>query len=379
MSYAPFITFKRTLLIAVLLALFVFPANASAGRLLATGHDADSHCAGSDPPFGQCHFVNVAVNYVRAAAPSPTKPMLLLDCSSQRFLNVALSRAGVADGHVTMCPSRTPGFRSEPLTTDRYSAIVVGSSTDQLNIGSVSTAPDSLAINSRAAAITGFFNQGGGILAFSGDANADGNPTIPDVYYTFLPIGLGARNVNPPFLLTPVGQSLGFQDSRNGIGTNDDINCCPTHNSFAQPPAGSTVQVAERDLIGAPETLIAEGTIGTKTIVAGPNTAELIAFPSSRRCKRSRRIRIRINQPGGNRISRATIFVNGKRVKRVRQKSFGDKPSISVRVRRLPRRGTARIRVVVRTTNGVTHQKTKKYRMCAKKKRSRKSASNFKL
>ena len=47
-----------------------------------------------------------------------------------------------------------------------------------------------------------------------------------------------------------------------------------------EPPAGSTVQVAERDSIGAPETLIAEGTIGPKTIVAGPTTGQVIAAPS---------------------------------------------------------------------------------------------------
>ena len=374
MSYAPFTTFKRALLIAGLLAMFMLPANASAGRLLATGHDADSHCSLSDPPAGQCHFVNIAIKYVRAVSPTPSKPMLLLDCSSQKFLAGAVSRAGVGGSHVTMCPSSGTAFKREPLTTARYSAIVVGSSTDQLNIGSVATAPDSLAVNSRASDITAFFNQGGGILAFSGDANADGDPTIPDVYYTFLPIGLGARNVNAPFLLTPVGQSLGFQDNRNGIGTSDDINCCPTHNSFVEPPAGSTVQVAERDSIGAPETLIAEGTIGPKTIVAGPTTGQVIAAPSGgKRCRRSRSIRIRIKQPGGNRISWAKIFVNGKRVKRVKRASFGDKASITVKVRRLPRRGTARIKVVVQTTNGVTHRSTKKYRMCAKKKRTKSS------
>jgi hypothetical protein len=371
MSYAPFTMFKRALFAAAIIALFALPANASAGRLLATGHDADSHCGQSDPPPGQCHFVNVAVNYVRAAAPAPTKPMLLLDCSSQRYLSGALTRAGVADGHTTLCPSRGADFRREPLTTSRYSAIVVGSSTDQVNIGSVSTAPDSLAINSRAADITAFFNQGGGVLAFSGDANADGNPAIPDVYYTFLPIGLGARNVEPPFRLTPVGQSLGFQDSRNGIGTNDDINCCPTHNSFQEPPAGSTVQVAERDAGGAPETLIAQGTIGPKTIVAGPNTGQVINTPSSKRCRRSRSIRIRIKQPGSSRISSARILVNGKRVKKLTRKKFGNKRSVSVRVRRLPKRGTARIKVIVKTIDGVKHRTTKKYRMCASKRRAR--------
>jgi hypothetical protein len=52
----------------------LFPATPSAGRLIATGHDADQHCGRADAVTGaheQCHFFEVAVNYVRAGAPDP--------------------------------------------------------------------------------------------------------------------------------------------------------------------------------------------------------------------------------------------------------------------------------------------------------------------
>ncbi len=60
----------------------VLPAAAAqAGRLITTGHDADLHCGGGgiSPFSAQCHFVEVATNYVRGGAPDPTKPVLVLD------------------------------------------------------------------------------------------------------------------------------------------------------------------------------------------------------------------------------------------------------------------------------------------------------------
>ena len=142
MSYAPFKTFKSALLIAALLAMFMLPANASAGRLLATGHDTDSHCSLSRiRPPGQCHFVNIAIKYVRAVSPFAEQARC---CCSTARARSSWPRAGLQSGrsvgsHVTMCPSSGTAFKREPLTTARYSAIVVGSSTDQLNIGSVAT------------------------------------------------------------------------------------------------------------------------------------------------------------------------------------------------------------------------------------------------
>jgi hypothetical protein len=266
------------------LALLVLPtATASAGRLLVTGHDADLHCSSGS----QCHFVEVATSYVRDGAPDPSKPVLVLDRQNLDFI-VALNNAfgeGVVPT-VVMDP-RSPQFASAPLTTDRYSAILIASDYTcggcDLNIPEggegASETPDSDAINARSDDIAAFFNAGGGIYANSGASHGDGNePT--DVYYDFVPLPLGGLPVRGPFCLTSVGASLGFEDqscpdAARRRGTNNDINCCATHNSFEQPDPTTALEVAEIDVAGdgvvssddVPETLVAEGEIRGGEIV----------------------------------------------------------------------------------------------------------------
>jgi hypothetical protein len=356
----------RYALLAAILALLALPAPALAGRIVATGHDADSHCSGYDAPSGQCHFVAVAVNYVRGGAPTPSRPLLLLDCSPSGRIQAALNNAGVGSGtNQVVCPSaNVAAFNAIALTTSSFSAILVGSSGDQTSVA------DSAALNARSGDIASFFNAGGGILAFAGDFNGD-DPADP--YYQFVPIGIGGKSVAPPFKLTPEGQALGFQDSVNGIGTNDDINCCPTHNSFQEPAAGSALQVAERDssVPPAPETLFAEGTISGGTIRKKPTAGSVIKLPSNKKCVSRRKFRIRIRQPGGIKIQTALVFVNGKKVKVLKRKVFRRKRhTAGVNLRGLPR-GTFKVRIVVLTTDGNTLRGTRKYRTCTKKRKSK--------
>jgi hypothetical protein len=364
---------RRALLLALLGFAFCFalmPSQATAGRLVATGHDADSHCSGYDNQ-GQCHFIATAVTYVRAGS---TKPMLYLDCSTTQRVKIAITSAlgaAVANSSNTICPTAA-GFAGEDFS--RYSAIIVGSSLDQINIAGSTTTPDSNAIAARKAAIETFFNNGGGIFALAGDINGDGLPSFPDTYYSFIPIPLGGKSVTSPFRLTPEGQALGFQDSTNGIGTNDDINCCPTHNSFQEPAAGSALQVAERDGANppAPETLFADGTISGGTIVKKPTFGQVVKLPSNRKCVSRRKFRIRIRQPGGIKIQTALVFVNGKRVATVKRKIFKkQRTTAKVNLRGLPA-GTFKVRIVVLTTDGATLKGTRKYKTCAKKRRSTK-------
>lgn len=355
---------------ALALALLA-PASALGGRLVATGHDADSHCSGQDPTSGQCHFVKVAVDYVRGGAPNPARPMLLIDCSTQGWVSRALVNGGVGGGaaNQVICPSTNPaGFAGTAITTSQFSALVVGSSGDQINLGLGTQ--DSDALNARKAEIASFFNAGGGIFALSGGFSGD-DPTDP--YYQFVPIGIGGKQVSSPFRLTPDGQGLGFQDSPNGVGTNDDINCCPTHNSFQEPAAGSALQVAERDssVPPAPETLFAEGTISGGTIVKKPTFKNVVQLPSNRKCVSRRKFRIRIRQPGGIQIQTALVFVNSKRVKTVKRRVFSRRrTTATVNLVGLPR-GTFKIRIVVLTTTGTTLRGTRKYHTCTKKRRSK--------
>ncbi len=350
---------------AAAFACLVLPGSALGGRLVATGHDADSHCSGVDGA-GQCHFVLAAVTYVRGGAPVPSRPMLLVDCSSGGNVAKALANAGAAGGtnEVTCPTANIAAFNAIPLTTQRYSAIIVGSSIDAISVA------DSAALIARKNDIANFFNQGGGIFALAGDSNGD-DPADP--YYQFVPIGIGGKQVASPFRLTPEGQALGFQDSVNGIGTNDDINCCPTHNSFQEPPAGGALKVAERDssVPPAPETLFADGTISGGTIVNKPTFGKVVGLPSNRKCASRRKFRIRIRQPGGIQIQTALVFVNGKRVKVLTRKVFQQKRKVAgINLRGLPR-GVFKVRIVVLTTEGTTLRGTRTYRTCTKKRKSK--------
>jgi hypothetical protein len=302
--------------LAVLAAFFALaPGSASAGRLLVTGHDADLHCSGGQ----QCHYVRQAVSYVRAGAPDPSKPVLVLDRLDLDFV-VALDSAFGAGAvpRVVMDP-RSPQFASAPLTTSRYSAILIASDINcgGCDLNEFSSTPDSDAITARRSDIAAFFNAGGGVYANSGATHGDGEAsTGADNYYSFLPLPVGGTPVAPPFCLTPIGASLGIEDP-NGCpdatrrsGTNDDINCCATHNSFTEPPSGSALQVAERDLGSDgvvsgddhPETIIADGR------ASGGRIVEPGAFPTLGRTVGVHvvRGRVYVRKPGSRRFVRLT-------------------------------------------------------------------------
>ncbi len=262
-----------------LLALGALPtASAWAGRVLVTGHDADLHCSGGSIDSGQCHYVAVAVAYARGGAPVPTRKVLAID-NGGLVLDSSLTSLGIP--HDTVDPS-SPAFAGTALNTNTYSAIVVASDSscggcDLNNSPSpTSQTPDSDAINARASDIAAFFNAGGGVIALSGADHGDGDPSSPDTYYSFIPVPVGGAAVASPFTLTAAGRAIGLEDSRAGIGTHNDINCCATHNSFTQPGAGSALQSAENDSQGRAETLIASGQISGGELVSGAVPAPVV-------------------------------------------------------------------------------------------------------
>jgi hypothetical protein len=317
---------RSMLFVAVLLAVVALPAPAWAGRLLVTGHDADLHCAGAGP---QCHFVQIAVGYVRAGAPDPAKPVLILDKGSLQVGN-ALDSAFPPAGSVPrrVVDPQSAEFASLPLSTADFSAIIVASDATcgGCDLNGSGTTADSNAINARKADIEAFFNTGGGILAFSG-ASHGGNDAdkSDDVYYGFAPIPVGGVAVASPFTLTADGRALGFTDGTGG--TTDDINCCATHNSFTLPPAGSVLKVAETDSMGSAETLFAEGRISgggfvppapppppppPKPLVPRLVPADVFRFPSTRKCVSRRNFVIRLVRRANVRYVAAQVKVNGR-------------------------------------------------------------------
>ncbi len=252
-----------------LLTLLAIPSSpAFAGRLLATGHDADFHCGDHDL---QCHYFEVAVRYVRGGAMNPSLPVLILDRGDTLHAELALDKAFPPAGSVPrlVVDPRSQAFKDLVLDPMKFSAIVIASDTTcgGCDLNEDDSTPDSDAINARAADFAAFFNGGGGIFALAGADHGDGT-AADDVYYNFLPIPVGGAPVQGPFTLTPAGIALGFENPAQGVGTNNDINCfCQTHNSFTLPGAGSAIQVAELDSQGRAETIFAEGTIVDGEIV----------------------------------------------------------------------------------------------------------------
>jgi hypothetical protein len=362
-------------LTAALAIAAVGAAPASAGRIIATGHDADLHCSGFS--HGQCHWIKVAVTYVRADAPDPSKPVLILDNNGLEFQKAVNDPGAFGPGgipNVVMDPSSAQ-FMSAPIDTATYSAILVASDSScggcDLN---KTTTGDSAAINARAGAIAAFFNAGGGIIALAGASHGGGNPSTPDnTYYGFVPLPVGGQPVSEPFTLTATGKSIGWTDGSGG--TPDDINCCATHNSFTLPPAGSALTVAETDSKGLAETLVAEGNISGGGIVKTPPPGSsskglppaigpkgVISLPSAKKCLSKRHFPIHPRKHPPLVYTTVSVFVAGKTVGVLRGKLI----TAGVDLRGLPF-GTFVVKIVVVTTDGRVIQGKRTYHTCRKK------------
>jgi hypothetical protein len=288
---------------------------ASAGRLVATGHDADFHCSLG----AQCHFIQTAVNYVRAGAPDPSKPVLVLDRGDLDFV-LALDNAFGAGAVPRDVVDPRSGFAGVRLATSRYSAILIASdiTCGGCDLNEFDSTPDSDAINARKDAIANFFNDGGGVYANAGASHGDGTASSgPDTYYSFLPIPVGGTPVSGPFCLTPIGAGLGFEDpagcpdATRHRGTNDDINCCATHNSFLQPSSKSPLDVAETDVgpdgvVGpddVPQTLVASAVESGGTLEQEADTVNDLPKPTLGRKVNIQELkgRVRVDVAGGAR------------------------------------------------------------------------------
>jgi hypothetical protein len=238
------------------LTMMVCAPSAMAGRLLESGHDIDLHCGQQN---AECHFVQVAVNYVRNGSPHPNLPVLVFDRGpSPQDVPAAINRAfGVGQVPMTVVDPQTITATFPVIDTNHWSAIFVASDTNcsgcDLNLaptGSPPAAqtPDSTAIASRTKDISNFFNAGGGILVGAGaiDSGGFGNITFNATnvpYYSFVATS-GAGEVTGPFQRTAIGVKLGLTDADLNIAS-CGTGC--THNSFGFPPAGSRLVPVEND------------------------------------------------------------------------------------------------------------------------------------
>lgn len=90
--------------------------------------------------------------------------------------------------------------------------------------------------------------------------------------------------------------------------------------------------------------------------------SDVIRLRSARRCVSRRAFRIRLRQPSGVTLVRATVSVNGKRVRVLR----GRRLTAPVVLRGLPK-GRFTVRIVVTTSTGKRLTAQRRYRTCARK------------
>lgn len=259
------------------LTMLLSAPSAMAGRLIESGHDIDLHCG---EQAAECHFVTVALSYVRSGAPHPNLPVLVFDKLNQDVV-AAINRAfGVGQVPMTVVDPATITATSPPIDTNHFSAIWVASDINcggcDLNLGPSGTAaqtPDSTKIASRTADVARFFTAGGGIIVGAGASDSGGfGATTFDAnnvpYYTFVATS-GAGPVTGPFQRTPIGVALGLTDADLNVAA-CGTGC--THNSFGFPPAGSRLVPAESDgPTGRFITLIEDTDPPTASFTSGPS------------------------------------------------------------------------------------------------------------
>jgi hypothetical protein len=358
-------------LFGVLASLALGATPAMAGNLIVTGHDTDHHCAGTHTGNpGQCHYVKVAVDFVRSGAPDPAKPVLVLENRNNEMSQAIANAFGPGVVQVVSMSPRSPQFATAVLDINNYSAIVVGSDNTcgGCDLNEFDSTPDSDGINARANDIANYFNSGGGLFVNAGADHGDGNANDgADTFYSFVPIPVGGQAVSAPFTLTEEGKSLGFEDSSQSVGTNDDINCCPTHNSFQLPTAGSAVHVAETDGSGFAETLVARGTIENGQIVGQPPEVvppAAVGLPPNKKCVDTRKFAFRLRNTTGRRAVRVEIFINKKRKKVLTGSNIK-----KVAITKLPKKKFL-VQILVTSDNGAQRTSSRTYKGCKKSKAS---------
>jgi hypothetical protein len=334
MSGSPFARRRTAGAVALILAvaLLALPGPAhGAGRLLETGHDADWRCANAGT---ECHFIQVAVSYVRNGAPDPSRKLLVLDRAAMQMQTAILNAFGPAiAAQMQVVDPRSAEFATLPLTPAVYSAIVIAS--DQtcgndasgffhgnpndpsgycdlnrppgdLNpdgttwppppLAEPDALPDSEPIVARSQDIKAFFDAGGGVFVASGADDGDGHAN--DRYYAFLDLPGGAQGsacdptgmsgeclgAQGDMALTPEGRAIGFTDGTSG--TPDDIHCgaggsgCASHNSFNPPRVGSQLLAAETGPRTFDTTLFEDLAAPDTHLTSGPGPTLATAAPS---------------------------------------------------------------------------------------------------
>jgi len=227
---------RRVLVLTMVLAFGMMMSSAAfAGNIVLTGHDDDFHY-NFGPGTGNTGDAGVQLAaMVSFAQNGSTLPVLVFDQGTE--LTTALTGLGIAFTNV----STVAGVNAGLFNNATYSAFIVAS--DTTCSGCDNTVPFEAAIAAQSAAITTFFNAGGGIVGLAGAQNAA-------TYYSFVPTSASGFGNPPPtgYVQTAFGAGLGI------TAVNGDA----THNFFPDP---GTLGVSAA--YGVVETLGAGGTAET--------------------------------------------------------------------------------------------------------------------
>ncbi|GAC1321858.1 MAG: hypothetical protein NVSMB25_16180 [Thermoleophilaceae bacterium] len=118
--------------------------------------------------------------------------------------------------------------------------------------------------------------------------------------------------------------------------------------------------LARRQVVLPPGGFLPVGFAGSRRGSQARGSSNLLGLPSSRGCKDRRRFAFRLHPPRGVRIVRASIYVNGHRVQRLRGRRI-----THIVLRRLPKRRFT-VRIVAITSRGQRIVSTRTYRACRK-------------
>jgi hypothetical protein len=207
------------------------------------------------------------------------------------------------------------------------------------------------------------------------DLTGDG---VRDIYVVE---GLSENGNAPDLLLAgPSWNQIGVPQAQNGTGDTAQLLTVSGRSALlvtnGRDYARGPVQLLA--FYAKPQLIVTIAGSGSRTPFTRPaqqpNAAQVVLLPSSRRCVTRRSLRIHIRLVEGLTFASAAVFLNGKRVKLVKQMSA----ATPISLRRLPK-GRFRAKVVVTTADGRKLSRSRRYRTCAVKnsgkRRSRRGAS----
>jgi hypothetical protein len=210
----------------VLVALFAFAGQASAGSIFLSGHDILLH-------NGQNNYDNVILDYLRgegtASEIAAGSYDILLVRGFSGSVGVVGGVNGTLEGFGTITTREVQDFAGaggSAALTAALAGIEVLVIPDHVTCGGCDLDnADADVLEARTAEITAFFNAGGDLFVGSGASDT--------TFYNFLPPGAVASGL-------PIGGSSGFQCTAEGVaigincaaGFPSNINGFPTHNRF---------------------------------------------------------------------------------------------------------------------------------------------------